>query len=209
MDAIKIAQWKKPLLAAAAAGAFLIGPLDLFHAWTGVERYLITRFTITGANWPWFVPVQMACIGMGVLVSWVAFRIVIADKLLGPDKVRRIPDRTTIITAIIMVAGAYALSAVLLGCGHQPTIFFTLYTVSLLFVALCYSGHAVAAFILVGYAGTLAEALLLAPSAGYYEFAHKELFGRAPSWLPFAYGWVGLFIHTVSREIDITSSVSR
>lgn len=206
---INPSQWKKPLLAAAAAGALLIGPLDLFHAWTGVERYLITRCTITGVNWPWFVPLQMACIGMGVMVSWVIFRMGIADRLLGADGIRRVPDRLTIILCIVMVSGAYLLSAALLGRDHQPTVFFTFYTASLLFVALCYSGHAVAAFLIVGYAGTLAEALLLAPSVGYYEFVHKELFGRAPSWLPFAYGWVGVFIHTVSREVGVTPSASR
>ncbi|MBP7738677.1 MAG: hypothetical protein KA369_22065 [Spirochaetes bacterium] len=201
-------QWKKPLLAAAAAGAILIGPLNLFHAWTGVERYLISNFTITDANWPWYLPLQMACIGMGVLVLWVIFRMLVADRLLGAEKGRRIPDWITIILAIIMVSGGYFLSAALLGYEHQPTVFFTLYTASLLYVALYYSGHSVTAFLLVGYAGTFAEALLLAPSVGYYEFAHKELFGRAPSWLPFVYGWVGVYIHTVSREIGREEKVS-
>ncbi len=200
-------QWKKPLLATAAAGAILIGPLDLFHAWTGVERYLINRFTITAVNWPWYLPLQMACIGMGVLMSWVFFRILIADRLLGVEGDRPVPDRITIVLAGIMVFAGYFLSAVLLGRDHQPTVFFTLYTASLIFVALCYPPHAVVAFLLVGYAGTLSEALLLDPSIGYYEFVHKELFGRAPSWLPFVYGWVGLFIHTVSR--GITPSASR
>ena len=100
-----------------------------------------------------------------------------------------------------MAAGGYFLSAALLGTGNQPGIFFTLYTFSLLFVVLFMSGHQAAAFVLVGFAGTVAEALLLSPSINYYEFAHKELFGRAPSWLPFVYGWVGVFIHRISRGI--------
>jgi hypothetical protein len=213
MVSLNINQWKKPILSAAAAGAILIGPLDLFHAWTGVERYLISSFTITPANWPWYLPLQMSCIGMGVLISWVLFRIVIADRLIGVEGDRPVPDRITIVLAIIMVSAGYFLSAALLGRDHQPTIFFTLYTASLIFVALYYPPHAVVAFLLVGYAGTLAEALLLDPSIGYYEFAHKELFGRAPSWLPFVYGWVGVFINTVSRGIGrgdgISPSVSR
>jgi len=199
-------QWKKPLLAVAFAGAILIGPLDLFHAWTGVERYLISSFTITAAHWPWYLPLQMACIGIGVLISWVFFRIVIADRLLGVEVDRPVPDRITIVLALIMVVAGYFLSAALLGRDHQPTVFFTLYTVSLIFVALFYSPHVVVAFLLVGYAGTLAEALLLDPSIGYYEFVHKELFGRAPSWLPFVYGWIGVFIHTVSRGINPSAS---
>ncbi len=200
--------WKKPLLAAACAGAFLVGPLDFFHAWVGVERYLIRSFTVTNANWPWFVPLQMACLGMGVLALWVVFRMLVADPLLGAEKGRRVSDRITIILSIVMVSGCYILSAALLGREHQATLFFTLCTASLLLISLFYSGHSVAAFLLVGYAGTLAEALLLAPSVGYYEFAHKELFGRAPSWLPFAYGWVGVFINTVSREIGRKNRVS-
>jgi hypothetical protein len=208
MNKNRFVAWKKPLISAACAGAFLVGPLDLFHAWTGVERYHISHFTITDANWPWFVPLQMACIGMGVLVSWVAFRMLVADRFLGAEKGRSISDRTTIILAIVMVSGGYFLSAALLGRGHQPTIFFSLFTASLLFISLFYSGHSVAAFLLVGYAGTLAEALLLAPFIGYYEFVHKELFGRAPSWLPFVYGWAGVFINTVSREIGREARVS-
>ncbi len=205
---IRLDLWKKPILAAAAAGAFIIGPLDFFHTWVGVERYLVSSFTITDANWPWFLPLQMACIGIGVLVSWVVFRMLVVDRMLGAEKGRRVSDRITIILSIFMVVGCYFLSAALLGREHQPTIFFTLYTASLLFVSLFYSGHSVAAFLLVGFAGTLAEALLLSPSIGYYEFAHKELFGRAPSWLPFAYGWVGVFINTVSREIGREDRVS-
>jgi hypothetical protein len=196
-----LSQWIKPSLIAFAVGAIVIGPLDFFHAWTGVETYLDAPCTVTTARWPVYLPLQMGCIGMGALLLWVLFRMYVADRLLGAESLHRLSDRIVIPLCMVMVAGGYFLSAMLLGSENQPGIFFTLYTCSLTFVLLFMSGHQAAAFVLVGFAGTVAEALLLSPSINYYEFAHKELFSRAPSWLPFVYGWVGVFIHRISRGI--------
>ena len=196
-----LSQWIKPLALAFCAGAIVIGPLDFFHAWTGVETYLDAPGTVTTARWPWYVPLQMGLIGVTVLVTWALFRLYVVDRLMGSEPAQRIPDRIVVPLSMVMVAAAYFLSAALLGMEDQPGVFFTLYTVSLGFVILSMSGHQAAAFVIVGFAGTLAETVLLSPSVNYYEFAHKELFGRVPSWLPFAYGWVGVYIHRVSRGV--------
>lgn len=201
MKIARLAQWKKPLLMAFCAGAIVIGPLDFFHTWTGLETYLDAPCTVTTARWPWYLPLQMGLIGVTVLVSWALFRIYVVDRLLGAEPARRVPDRIVIPLSMVMVAGTYFLSAALLGRENQPGIFFTLYTASLVYVILFMSGREAAAFVLVGFAGTFAETILLSPSINYYEFAHKELFGRAPSWLPLAYGWVGVYIHRVSRRV--------
>jgi hypothetical protein len=202
MEKAGLSQWIKPLVLAFCAGAIVIGPLDFFHAWTGVEAYLDAPGTVTTARWPWFVPIQMGLIGVVVLVSMTLFRLYVVDRLLGSEQAQRIPGRIVIPLCLAMVAAAYFLSAALLGTEDQPGIFFTLYTLSLIFVILFMSGHAAVAFVIVGFAGTLAETMLLSPSVNYYEFVHKELFGRAPSWLPFAYGWVGVYIHRVSRGVE-------
>lgn len=201
MKKASLLQWIKPLTLAFGAGAIVIGTLDFFHTWTGVETYLDAPCTVTTARWPAYLPLQMGCIGMGVLVLWALFRIYVADRLLGAEPPNRLSNRIVIPQCLAMAAGGYFLSAALLGSGNQPGIFFTLYTLSLAFVLLFLSGHQAAAFVLVGFAGTVAESLLLSPSINYYEFAHKELFGRAPSWLPFVYGWVGVFIHRISSGI--------
>ena len=83
MKKASLSQWIKPLTLAFGAGAIVIGPLDFFHAWTGVETYLDAPCTVTTARWPLYLPLQMGCIGMGVLVFWVLFRIYVADRLLG------------------------------------------------------------------------------------------------------------------------------
>ncbi len=201
MKKASLTQWFKPLTLAFTAGAIVIGALDFFHTWTGVETYLDAPCTVTTARWPAYLPLQMGLIGTVVLVSWALFRIYVVDRLVGSEPAQRLPDRIVIPLTMVMVAAAYFLSAALPGTVNQPGIFFTLYTFSLAFVLLFLSGHQATAFVIVGFAGTLAETILLSPSINYYEFMHKELFGRAPSWLPFVYGWVGVFIHRVSQGI--------
>ena len=102
-----LAKWIKPLTLAFCAGAIVIGPLDFFHTWTGVETYLDASGTMTTARWPWYVPLQMGFIGMAVLVSWTLFRVYVVDRLLGSEPPHRIPDRIVIPLSMVMIAVAY------------------------------------------------------------------------------------------------------
>ncbi|MBN2161129.1 MAG: hypothetical protein JW807_17210 [Spirochaetes bacterium] len=199
----QLQQWKKPLLLAFCAGVCVIGPLDFYHAWLGVERYFIRHFTVTEVKWPVFLPLQMGLAGAAALVLWALFRMYVVDEFLGEERESRVNDRVTAIICVVMVAGAYLASAALMGdTVRQTGFFFTLYTASLLFVLLTMSGQHAAAFVVVAFAGTIIETLLLAPAVGYYEFEHRELFGRVPAWLPLAYGWAGIFLHRISWKIQ-------
>ncbi|MBU2488254.1 MAG: hypothetical protein KKA60_02570 [Proteobacteria bacterium] len=195
--------YRHPMVRACAwaflAGAGVIGPLDYFHAATGVEDYLRKiPFTLSHA-WPIHVPFQMGLIGVILVLFWTVFHGRVLIPVLGAEG-RRLASLPAVVLSVAGITGGYLAAWILLDSPHYSSWCVLLFSLSLLSVILAGSPHQTAAFVLVALIGIWAEWLLLSPGIGYYRFARPDWFGRSSSWLLPTYGWVGLFIHELSRK---------
>ncbi len=195
-------EWIKACLWAFIAGALIIAPLDFYHTYVGTEKYLFDNMlTITSANWPFYLPIQMGLIGVAVLIFWTLFRQYVIDPFwekeipAGPGSAVLIPAST-----FFIILG-YIIGDVLTGNPYHASVSMLLFMLSLIYVTLFHSKHQILIFVIVALMGPFSEWVLLDPRIGYYEFVQKDFFGRAPFWLFFVYGWVGIFIHQLSRRL--------
>lgn len=179
----------------------VIGPLDGFHSHNGVQHYLISQFNITDQNWPWFIPLQMGIAGIFLLYGWTQIIPLLSSQFFGEEKRRGPGPKFLFPWASAMVIFGYGFSWAMNEYPSHLGYYLALYIVSLLYLLLLHSRHQIAAFMICGIAGVTFETLLLDPEIGYYEFVQKDLFGRAPGWLLFVYGWVGIFIHESYRLV--------
>lgn len=205
---------KRNLLIAFAMGGCLLGATDLFHTATGVQIYHITRFTVGDFHWPFYIPLQMGLIAAGIMGLWmIIYRRIVApamgtepESAMTPiDKTRETPGMsvsatarpTAIIPAVaaVMIAAGFVMGWALAGAAHHASWYLLAFALALLAVAVLLPRPYVVAFVMTALCGTAIEWLALSPAAGYYSFIDQDFFGRAPAWLPFSYGWGGVFCH--------------
>ena len=202
MDKHPLQPWFRAASLGFLAGAILVGPLDFFHTWTGVQTYLVqNRFSVTSVNWPWYLPIQMGLIGIAVAVGWPLIRLYCLEPLIGIEKRSAVPGKVLMPIAACLVAFCYFLAFLFLDAAHYTSYFVLLYLFFLIIVALFGSRHQIMAFLIISLIGPFAEWVLLVPAIGYYAFKNPDWFGRASTWLLPTYGWVGIFIHELTWEI--------
>ncbi len=196
--------WLNAALWIFLAGAFLIGPLDLFHTCKDVQTYLIRRALTPQCNWPWYVPFQMGFAGVGMLVYWVIFKRQLSGRFKRRDTQFENDTRILIPVSIGMVFLAYALGFYLMESPWHLNYYLAFWIASVFYLALGHRKIYILAFCLIGVTGLLVESVFISPGAGinYFVYTQKDLLGNAPAWLLVVYGWVGVFIQEVSRELD-------
>lgn len=185
-------------LIAFGAGFFGVGLLDCFHSHTGVQFYLIDQFNVTDQNWPWFIPIQMGIAGMVLLFSWRQMYPRLSRHFLGMETRKGPGPKFLFPWSLLMVVAGYVFSWAVNDDPFHLGYYLALYIGSLVYLTLLHSRHQLMAFLLCGIAGVTFETLLLDPEIGYYRFHQQDIFGRAPGWLLFVYGWVGIFIHELT-----------
>ena len=183
----------KSYLYAFLAGFILVGFLDWFHTYTGVQHYLIDQFAVSKGNWPWFLPFQMGIAGVSILVFWNLFEPKVLDKIMESEIDTGPGTIWVILISCIMIIGGYLEAWNLQDDPHHLTCYLIPYILSIIYVALFHTRRQVLIFIIVGIMGILVESSLL--KIGYFEYQQKDLFGLAPAWLLLVYGWVGMFIY--------------
>lgn len=192
-------QWLKASLFAFLAGFFLIGGLDFFHTAIGVQTYLIEPTTITSAHWPWFLPLQMGVAGLQLVVIWTFLRKKVIDRIVGPEVQKGPNGKVVIGIASCMILTGYVVAALVQGDPLHLTWYYLMVLGSLVYLTLFHTPQQILAFLLIGILGISVESFLL--EIGYFEYAQKDFFGHAPGWLLTVYGWTGVFIHQLTRNL--------
>jgi hypothetical protein len=129
---------------------------------------------------------------------WRAFEVGLLARWLGPRPAgeRR---RDAVIATVLVCLGLGFGWCVSPRIEHHASWCFLLYAASFAAVALAGSRYQVAAFVGIGWVGTLAEVLVLDPQIGWWTFTQPDLFGRVPAWEPMVWGWAGVVIHHLAR----------
>lgn len=187
------------------AGFVLVGGLDFMHTAIGIQEYITDFQTLPVANWPWFIPFQMGIAGLLLLWGWQISKKNFFEQIVRKD--RRVVNRVDkpgpfLGISMVMVVIGYLLAWVLFGNSMHINWYLGLYLLSLIVITLSLSKFHILAFLLISITGVVAETLLLDPGLGYFQYQEADLLGRAPAWLLFVYGWVGIFIHELSKLID-------
>lgn len=191
--------WQKASLIAFLGGFILVGGLDLFHTALGVQKYLIDFAVWERFGWPWYLPVQMGVAGLSLYWSWRWMRRVYIDKRL-PITEGQEPDYKLVISMSLSgVLIGYIGGYLLVDEPNHMTWYWYGLAVSMIILIFFFSRQQMLAFLLTGISGVIVETILLLPEIGYFEYPQHDLFGHAPAWLPFVYGWVGIFIHQLTR----------
>ncbi len=193
-------EWLKAILYAFSGGFIIIAPLDLLHTYTGVQIYLLDRFLIDALRWPFYIPLQMGIIAIIVLINWTLFRQYLVDKVIDAGIVQNRLNYLTVMSIFFVISG-YVLAVFTEKNPHRIEIFLSIYLISFIYIILFQSKHHVLAYLIIGPCGVAAEWILLFPGFNYYEFVQKDILNRVPIWLPFVYGWVGIYIHEISKSI--------
>jgi len=175
------------------------------HTLLGVQEYVTDFQLLPVVNWPWFIPLQMGLAGLLLLWGWQVSKKTIFEQIIRKD--RRTVNRVDkpgpfMVLAIVMVLLGYILAWLLLGNAGHLNWYLGLYLLSLIVITLSLSKFHILAFLLISITGVVAETLLLDPGLGYFRYPEPDLLGRAPAWLLFVYGWVGIFVHELSKVID-------
>lgn len=189
---------KRQYLLSFFSGFFIIAPLDLFHTFYKVETYYFSKANIFDFNWPVFLPLQMGLASIVLLFSWKFFRKRWLDAQMGEEKEGDIRGLSLKITAVVMIFITYLMAFYYRNCICHINIYFLFYVFSLLYFVLFQKKRETAAFIMVSLCGVMVEYFLLSPSLHYYQFMQKDFFGRIPMWLFSTYGWVGVYIDSLS-----------
>ncbi len=189
---------KKWYVLAFFSGFFIVAPLDLFHTFYKIETYYFSGANIFNFNWPFYLPLQMGFAALFILLFWKIFRKKWLDGQIGEEKKGELSGLFLRITSVIMIIFSYLLAFYYRNCICHINIYFLFYVISLLYIVLFQKKRETAAFIIISLGGVIFEYLLLSPSFNYYSFAQKDLFGRIPMWLFSTYGWVGVYIDSIS-----------
>lgn len=204
---MNLSQWKKPVIITFLYGTVLLGITDFFHTATGVQRYLFESdiLIIQSFHWPWYVPLQMGTITVTAMVCWVVvYNSFLRTFFQNSTQLGLQPFGTYLpFFVAIMILFAFVLGYYTISWKHHMLLYVAIYVVSIVFIHLKFSTDYLLAFLLVSLTGPTVEWFLLSPSIGYYEFVQKDILGRIPGWLFFAYGWGGTFFHWISKDIRI------
>jgi hypothetical protein len=149
------------------------------------------RFRLYGA-------LQFGAATAVIVGLWRAFEVGLLARWLGPRPAgeRR---RDAIVAAALVGLGLGFGWCVSPRIEHHASWCFLLHAASFAAVALAGSRHQVAAFVVVGWAGTFAEVVVLDPRIGWWTFTQPDLFGRVPAWEPMVWGWAGVVVHHLAR----------
>jgi len=177
-------------------GLLVIGPLDYYHTYMGVQKYLLTGYSLTSVNWPWFVAPSMGFASVILLVIWLFINR--ATKLPQPNT--KINKKAALILSLASVCVGYLIPGIIQQWVFQSSLYIVATGASLALSLVLLGPKSALAFLTVAFIGPCFEWFALDPAVGYWQFSYPDLFGRVPAWELCVYGWGGVFIEQLSQE---------